>query len=154
MLPDEAANTAILQDCLKGAVGGLVSRCGTSDGDIVNVGDHVLGNLWLKDVHHVVVEDGDRISPTHWQFGETEGTVWCLESGVVTGYFSKSAFVVSDIQVEHSSAGTTCKLLGDLFGEGSDTRMLDCDGIEGFETMDGANSVSFFLRYAEPVRLV
>ena len=105
-------------------------------------------------MHHVVVEDGDRISPTHWQFGETEGTVWCLESGVVTGYFSKSAFVVSDIQVEHSSAGTTCKLLGDLFGEGSDTRMLDCDGIEGFETMDGANSVGFFLHYAEPARVV
>ena len=63
-------------------------------------------------------------------------------------------FVVSDIQVKHSSTGMTCELLGDLFGEGSDTRMLDHDGVEGFETVDGMNSVSFFLRYAEPVRAV
>ena len=83
VLPDEAANTAILRDCLKGAVGGLVSHCRTSDGDIVNVEDCVLGNLWLKDVHHVVMEDGDSVCPTHREFGETEGAVWRLESGVV-----------------------------------------------------------------------
>ena len=154
MLPDEAADTAVLQDCLKGAIGGLVSRCGTSDGDIVDVGDHVLGNLRLKDVRHVVVEDGDSVSPTHQEFGEMKGAIWCLESDVVTGCLSESVFIVSDIQVEHSSAGTTCELLSDLFSEGSDAGMLDCDSIEGFETMDWANGVSFFLRYAEPARVV
>ena len=45
MLPDEAANAAVFRDCLKGAIGGLVSCCGTSDGDVVDVGDRVLGNL-------------------------------------------------------------------------------------------------------------
>ena len=65
MLPDEAANAAVLRNCFEGAVGGLVSCCGTLDGDIVDVGDHVLGNLWLKDVRHIVMEDGDHISPTH-----------------------------------------------------------------------------------------
>ena len=85
MLPDEAANAAVFRDCLEGAVGGLVSHCRTSDGDIVDVGDSVLGNLWLKDVCYVVVEDGDRISPTHQEFGEMEGTIWGLESGVVAG---------------------------------------------------------------------
>ena len=154
MLPDEAMNAAVLRDCLEGAVGGLVSRGGTSDGDIVDVGDHVLGNLWLKDVHHVVVEDGDHISPTHWEFGKTEGTIWGLESGVVAGVFSESAFVVSNIQVEHSSTGMTCELLGDLFGEGSDAGVLDRDSIEGFEAVDGTNGVGFFLRYAEPARAV
>ena len=84
MLPDEAANSAVLRDGLEGAVGGLVSRGGTSDGDIVDVGDRVLGNLWLKDVRYIVVEDGDSISPTHWEFGETEGTVRGLESSVVS----------------------------------------------------------------------
>ena len=63
-------------------------------------------------------------------------------------------FIISNIQVEHSSAGATCELLGYLFGERCDTRMLDHDGVEGFETVDGMNSVSFFLRYAEPVRAV
>ena len=87
MLPDEAANAAVLWDCLKDAVRGLVSRCGTSDGDIVDVGDCVLGNLQFKDVHHVIVEDGDSVSPTHWEFGEMKGAVWCLESGVVMGCF-------------------------------------------------------------------
>ena len=75
-------------------------------------------------------------------------------SGVVAGCFGESAFVVSDVQVEHSSAGATCELLGDLFGEGSDTGVLDCDSVERFETVDGTNGVSFFLCYAEPARAV
>ena len=136
MLPDEAANAAVFQDCFESAIGGLVSCCGTSDGDIVDVGDSVLGNLRLKDVRYIVVEDGDRVSPTHREFGEMEGAVWCLECGVVTGCFSESAFIVSDVQVDHSATGTTCNLLGDLFGEGSDAGMLDGDSVEGFEAVD------------------
>ena len=154
MLPDEAMNAAVLWDGLEHAIRGLVHRCGTTNGDIVDVGDHVLRNLRLKDVCHVVVEDGDSISPTHWEFGEMEGTIWCLESGVVTRCFGKSVFVISDIQVEHPSAGMTCELLGDLFHEGSDTGMLDDDSVEWFETMDWANGVSFFLCYTEPARAV
>ena len=123
-------------------------------GDVVDVGDHVLRNLQLKDVRHVVVEDGDSVSPTHWEFGETEGTIWRLESGVVAGCFSESTFVVSNVQVEHSSTGMTCELLGNLFSEGSDAGMLDHDSIERFETVDGTNSVGFFLCYAEPARAV
>ena len=76
VLPDKAADPTVLWDCREGAISGLVSRCGTSDGDIVDVGDRVLGNLWLKDVRHVVMEDGDRVSPTHREFGEMEGAVW------------------------------------------------------------------------------
>ena len=154
MLPNKVADADVSRDGLKGAVRGLVSHCGTADGDIVNIGDCVLGNLWLKDMHHVIVEDGDSISPTHREFGETEGTIWGLESGVVMGHFGESMFIVSDIQVKHSSTGTTCKVLGNLFGEGSDTGMLDCDGIEGFETVDRMNGISFFLCYAEPARAV
>ena len=154
MLPDEVADTAVLQDCLEGAVSGLVSRCGTTNGDIIDVGDCVLRNLWLKDVHHIVVEDGDSISPTHQEFGETEGTAWCLESGVVVRCFGESMFVVSDIQVEHSSTGTTCELLSYLFGERCDAGMLDGDSIEGFKTVDGMNGIGFFLCYTEPARAV
>ena len=78
MLPDEAVNATVFRDCFESAVGGLVSGCGTSDGDVIDVGDRVLGNLQLKDVRYVVVEDGDRVSPTHREFGETEGAygVW------------------------------------------------------------------------------
>ena len=65
-----------------------------------------------------------------------------------------SVFIMSDIQVEHSSTGTTCKLLGNLFSERCDAGMLDGDSVEGFETVDGTNGVSFFLRYAEPARAV
>ena len=147
MLPDKVTNAAVLWDCFEGAVGGLVSRYGTMNGDIVNVGDCVLGNLWLKDVHHVVMEDGDSVSPTHWEFGETKGAIWCLESGVVMRCLGEHAFIISNIQVKHSSAGMTCKLLGGLFGEGSDAGMLDRDGIEGFGTVDGTNGISFFLCY-------
>ena len=83
MFPDKAVDTAVLRDCLEGAISGLVSGCRTSDGDIVDVGNHVLGNLRLKDVRYIVVEDGDSISPTHWELGETESTIRGLESGVV-----------------------------------------------------------------------
>ena len=67
---------------------------------------------------------------------------------------SRRMFRREHVQVEHSSAGTTCELLSDLFGEGGDAGVLDCDGIEGFETVDGTNGVGFFLRYAEPARAV
>ena len=83
MLPDEAVNSAVLWDRLEGAVGSLVSRGGTSDGDIVDVGDRVLGNLQLKDVRHVIMEDGDSVCPTHQEFGEMESAIRGLESGVV-----------------------------------------------------------------------
>ena len=85
MLPDEAMNAAVLQDCLEGAIRGLVSCCGPSDGDIIDVGDCVLWNLQLKDMCHIFMEDGDSTSPTHREFGEMEGAIWCLESGIVTG---------------------------------------------------------------------
>ena len=64
------------------------------------------------------------------------------------------SFIVSDVQVDHSATGTTCNLLGDLFGEGSDAGMMDGDGVKWFEAVDWANGVGFFLRYAEPARAV
>ena len=97
MLPDEATNATVLWDGLKRAVRGLVRHCRTLDGDVINVGDRVLGILQLKDVCHVVMEDGDHVSPTHWEFGEMKGAVWCLESGVVVRCFSKCTFIVSNI---------------------------------------------------------
>ena len=90
MLPDELVDPTVLWDCLKGAIGGLVSRCGTTNGDVIDVGDRVLRNFRLKDVHHVVVEDGDSISPTHREFGQMKHAIWCLESGVVMGCFGES----------------------------------------------------------------
>ena len=59
MLPNEAVDATVLQDGLEGAIGTLVSRCGTTNRDVVDVGDCVLGNLWLKDVHYIVMEYGD-----------------------------------------------------------------------------------------------
>ena len=132
ILPNKMADAAVLQDGLKGAISSLVSHCRIMNGDVVDVGDRVLGNLQLKDVHHVVMEDGDCISPTHQEFGETKGAIWHLESGVIAGCFGKCTFIISNIQVEHSPTGLTCKLLSDLFSEGSDAGMLDRDGIEGF----------------------
>ena len=154
MLPDKVADATILQDCFEGAVRGLVSLSRTMNGYIVDVGDHVLGNLQLKGVYHVIVENGDCISPTHREFGEMEGAVWHLKSGVVTRCFSKHAFVIANIQVEHSSTGTTCELLSDLFSEGSDAVMLDGDSVEGFKAVDRVNGIGFFLHYAEPVQVV
>ena len=151
VLPDEAADAAILWDCFEGAIRGLVSHCRTVNGYIVNVGDRVLANLQLKDVHHVIVEDGDSVSPTHQEFGETECAIQCLKGGVFVRCFGEHVFIVANIQVEHSSIGMTCELLGDLFGEGGDARVLDSNCVKGFEAVDQANCISFFFRNAEPV---
>ena len=124
------------------------------NGYVVNVGDCVLGNLWLKDVHHIVVEDGDCVSPTHQEFGEPEHSIWCLKGGVVTRCFGEHTFIIADIQVEHSSAGMTYKLLGDLFSKGGDAGVLDSNCIEGLETVDWVNCISFILCYTEPARAV
>ena len=65
--------------------------------------------------------------------------------------FGECTLIIAYIQVEHTSAGMTCKLLGNLIGEWSDTRMLDCDSVEGFEAMDWVKGFSLFLGYTEPV---
>ena len=82
---------------LKVPIRGLVCCCRTVNGYVVNIGYGVLGNLRLKDVHRVVVEYGDCISPTHWEFGETERAIWCLEGNVVTRCFSEHVFIVANI---------------------------------------------------------
>ena len=150
MLPDEAVDAAILQDGFKGAIRGLVCHCGAANGYIINVGYGVLWNLWLKDVCYIVMEDGDCISPTHWEFGEMECTVRCLKGGVVVRCLSEHVFVVADIKVKHSSTSTTCELLSDLFGERGDAGVLDCNCVEGFEGVDQENHIGFFLCYPEP----
>ena len=142
--------TAILWDGFEGAIGGLVCCGGAANGHIIDIGYGVLGNLWLKDVHYVIMENGNCISSTHQEFGETEHAIWCLKGGVVTRCFSECTLVIANIQVEHSSAGMTCELLGNLFSERSDARVLDHGCIEGFEAVDWMKHFSFFLGYAEP----
>ena len=151
MLPDKVADAAVLQDGFEGTVGGLVHGCGAKNGHIINVWYSILGNVWLKDMCNIIVEYGYCICPTHWEFGQTECAIQCLNHGVVARGFSECMLIVAYIQVEHPSTGTTCKLLSNLFSEWSDTGMLDCDAIEGFEAMDWVKGFSLFLGYAEPV---
>ena len=44
MLPNEVVSPAVLQDGFEGAIGGLVSCCGTMGGYIINIGynEHTL----------------------------------------------------------------------------------------------------------------
>ena len=74
VLPDEVANATVLRDGFEGAIGGLVCCCGAVNGYIVDILYDVLRNLQLKDVHHVIMEDGYSIGPTHQEFGETVHT--------------------------------------------------------------------------------
>ena len=111
------------------AVRGLVCGGRPTNGHIVNVWYSVLWNLWLKNMCNVVVEYGYCVDPTHQKLGQAECAIWCLQSGVVTRGFSECTLIVTYIQVKHPSTGMTCELLSDLFSEGSDARMLDCDGV-------------------------
>ena len=69
----------------------------------------------------VVVEYGDRVRPAHWKGDEPHGTIWSLEGGEIAGRFRNSAFVVADVEVEHSSAGVAGEVLANLVGEWSDS---------------------------------
>ena len=124
------------------------------DGYIIDIGDCVLGNLQLKDVCYIIMENGDCASPTHWKFGEMEHAIWCLKGGVVARCFGEHTFIIAAIQVEHSSTCMTCELLGDLFGEGGEAGVLDSNCVKGFEAVDWANHISFFLCDTEPVQVV
>lgn len=146
MLPDEVENAAVLQDGFEGTIGGLVHGHRAANGHIVDVWYSILGNFWLKDMQNVIMEYRYCMGPTHWEFGQTECTIWCSHER-----FQRVHACHSQIQVEHPSAGATCELLLNLFREWSDIRILDCDSVEGFKAMDWVKGFSLFLGYPEPV---
>ena len=65
MLPDKVADLTVLWDGFKGAIGGLVCSCGATNRHVIDVWYSVLGNLWLKDMHNIIMEYGYYIGPTH-----------------------------------------------------------------------------------------
>ena len=83
MLPDEAADTAVLWDCLEGAVLALIHSCGVADVHVVDVGNGELGNLWLKNMSNVIVENWNSIGPTHGQLHMVEHAIQRLECHIV-----------------------------------------------------------------------
>ena len=83
MLPDEAADAAVLQDCLEGAIWPLIHSCGAMDGHVVNVGNVELRNLWLKDMCDIIMENRNSIGPTHGQLRKAECTIRRLEHCII-----------------------------------------------------------------------
>ena len=65
MLPDEVEDAIVLRDCPEGATLALIHSHGAVDGHIIDVGNGELGNLQLKDMCDIVMENQNSVGPTH-----------------------------------------------------------------------------------------
>ena len=65
MLPNEAANSAILQNCLKGSIIVSICRRGAANRHIIDVWNSIFRNFGLKDVGYIVMKYGNRVRPSH-----------------------------------------------------------------------------------------
>ena len=72
MPPHEAVNSQICGDVLFGSVNQDIACLRAADRDIVDIWNSGVGYFWLEDVSDVVMEDRDRIGPSHQQRDESE----------------------------------------------------------------------------------
>ena len=66
MLLDESTNARVFGNGFVRSIRSFVTRLRAFDRHVVDVGDRVFGVLVSKDVDDVVVENWDRVGPTHW----------------------------------------------------------------------------------------
>ena len=66
VLPNEAANSAVLRNCLEGTIIVLIGRCGSTNRHVINIRNSIFWNFGLKDVSYIVMKYGNRICPSHW----------------------------------------------------------------------------------------
>ena len=65
MLPNEAANSAILWNCLEGSIIVLIGRHGATNRHVVDIWNSIFWNFGLKYVSYVVVKYGNCVRPSH-----------------------------------------------------------------------------------------
>ena len=65
MLPNEAANSAILQSCLEGSIIVSIGRRGAAYRHIIDIWNSIFQNFGLKDVGYVVMKYGNCVRPSH-----------------------------------------------------------------------------------------
>ena len=65
MLPNEAANSAILRNCLKGSIIVLIGRRRATNRHVVDIQNSIFWNFGLKYVSYVVVKYGNCVRPSH-----------------------------------------------------------------------------------------
>ena len=65
MLPNEAANSAILWNCLKGSIVVSIGRHGATNRHVVDIRNSIFWNFGLKDMGYVIMKYGNRVRPSH-----------------------------------------------------------------------------------------
>ena len=95
-----------------------------------------VGYFWLEDMGDIVMEDRDRIGPTHRQRDESERTEGRLEGGEVVRRLGQAALVVADIEVEHTAASAPGEVFTDLICEWGDSSVFNGDAIKWLKTVD------------------
>ena len=72
MLPDEASDAGVFTKGLVGAVGLLVVRVGSLDGNVVNKRYSDVRNFGSQNVGDVLVKNRNGVSPTHRESDKTK----------------------------------------------------------------------------------
>ena len=150
VLPDKAPDPRVPHDGLVSPVGALVNRLRPPEGYVVDIQHSVVRNFLLEDVCHIIVEDGDRVRPTHRQCRESMHSKGCLEGGQVSRTLCELTFVVPHVEVEDSNACVACESLDEMLGNRWDSQMLNGDGIQGLQAMYDAR-LPVLLRDREPL---
>ena len=65
MLPNEAANSAILRNCLEGSIIVSIGRRGAMNRHIIDIWNSIFWNFGLKDMGYVVMKYGNCVRPSH-----------------------------------------------------------------------------------------
>jgi hypothetical protein len=83
MFPDKPANAGVLGDSFEDTIGAFVAGSWTKSGGIIKERNGVFGYLVFEDVGDISLENGDRVTPSHWNSGDAESTERGLEGGKV-----------------------------------------------------------------------
>ena len=65
ILPNEAANSAILQNCLEGSIIALIGRRGAVNRHVIDIQNSIFWSFRLKNVSYVVVKYQNCVCPSH-----------------------------------------------------------------------------------------
>jgi hypothetical protein len=125
----EVSDARVLCDGLIAAIGTLITGRWAFDGDVVNIGNSELGDLWLENETNVFMKDQNAVGPTHQKGDKSLGPIGRLEGHIVLGQLCNQALIITNIEIKHCTARPASKLLCDVFWERGDTGMSNGDGI-------------------------
>lgn len=83
VFPNKSPDAGVVRVHLVAAIGCLVSRGQTTNGNIVDERYRRVGDLGLEDMSDIVMENWYRVCPSHWKGDEAMGPEQGLECRII-----------------------------------------------------------------------